>query len=434
MLTKRFPLPGRPAAWLASSLALGLLIACSGTSSEGDTTDASTPPESQADASASTGDGGTADGSTGKPRPSKCSSAVPCEGGEVCCDGVCIDTQSDQNNCGGCGKLCEERGNATRTCQKGVCGFSACKAGFSNCNNNTDDGCEVDLANDSGNCGVCGTKCTSGPNQQSICNAGKCSPGVCAQGYLDCDGKPDTGCEVAGQTSSEHCGACGTKCSLLANTVGSCAAGTCTCKANFKDCDGNKANGCEAALLSDSKNCGNCGNACTGGKVCSSGTCCTAAQRACNGVCRDIASDPNNCGACGNVCGNNTPTCTNGSCMAAYADYLVGTPCNGVDFGDGCDPQETGYHYKGMYDGYYCWWYTKNQAWNTDNTTNPYNLAVHFGLNPNSGVQNWCFDFNNDVPEPMNYNANYNDPNDVGSFGWCGGAPFTSGGWTCFTP
>ena len=39
------------------------------------------------------------------------------------------------------------------------------------------------------------------------------------------------------------------------------------------------------------------------------------------------------------------------------------------------------------------------------------------------------------IPQPNSYGQNYcNDPNQIGQFGWCGGAPFSSGGWVCALP
>ncbi len=119
-------------------------------------------------------------------------------------------------------------------------------------------------------------------------------------------------------------------------------------------------------------------------------------------------------------------------------DWLVGTPCNGVDYGGGCTPEETGYHYNGIYDdgvqNYACWWHTKNQAWNTDTSTNFYALAEHFGITPGIGGSRWCHPRDGDpcaagtcAAEP----GGYFDSGDVGAWGWCGDAPFMSGGHVC---
>ena len=119
-------------------------------------------------------------------------------------------------------------------------------------------------------------------------------------------------------------------------------------------------------------------------------------------------------------------------------DWLVGTPCNGVDLGGGCIDSETGYHYTGVYfdpvgQPFACWWHTKNQAWNTDATTNFYSLAEHFGLTPGAGGSNWCYELSSD---PCSVGAcavgsSYHEADNVGAWGWCGGDPYTSGGHVC---
>ncbi len=113
-----------------------------------------------------------------------------------------------------------------------------------------------------------------------------------------------------------------------------------------------------------------------------------------------------------------------------YEDWLVGTACNGQ--ATPCTATETGYHYKGAYDGYQCWWHTKNQAWNTTTATNIYSLAQHFGLNASTAVQNWCQPFSG-TPTPLSYStfASYTLPTNVGAWGWCGGTNLSSGGWVC---
>ena len=117
-----------------------------------------------------------------------------------------------------------------------------------------------------------------------------------------------------------------------------------------------------------------------------------------------------------------------GSC---YADWKVGTLCNGTDLGGGCTSAETGYHWKGTYDGWACWWHTKNQAWMTK-ALNPYQLAHHFGLDATTGQVSWCHSYFYTPNPPMGGCSDFCDMDEVGMWGWCGGAPFTSGGWMCF--
>lgn len=44
-------------------------------------------------------------------------SAADCSGGETFCSGNCVDTDTDEGNCGSCGATC----GASETCSSGVC-------------------------------------------------------------------------------------------------------------------------------------------------------------------------------------------------------------------------------------------------------------------------------------------------------------------------
>jgi len=147
--------------------------------------------------------------------------------GTTTCNGDCTDLQTDPNNCGACGSVCEEG----FLCSAGAC---LCAVGVP-CN----DGC-VDLDSDSQNCGTCGTVCVGG-----TCTAGTCS---CAGGQASCD---DACTDV--QTDDNNCGECGNAC----NAGETCEAGSCACTS--ATCDGVCVD-----LMSDANNCGECGNVCPG--------------------------------------------------------------------------------------------------------------------------------------------------------------------------
>lgn len=119
-----------------------------------------------------------------------------------------------------------------------------------------------------------------------------------------------------------------------------------------------------------------------------------------------------------------------------YGDWLVGTPCNSVDYGGGCTAAETGYHFKQWKNNMACWWHTKNQAWSTTTSTNAYQLALHFGLDPNTQKNTWCSPFSSDPfttnGGPTSWSPYGTGSSNIGSWGWCGGAPFASGGFVCF--
>jgi hypothetical protein len=82
------------------------------------------------------------------------------------CNGVCIDTNTDQNNCGTCGHQCA----TGQSCAGGAC--SPCPSPQIVCvSNNT---C-TDTTSDPSNCGACGHNC-----QGSMCMASLCVPSVIA--------------------------------------------------------------------------------------------------------------------------------------------------------------------------------------------------------------------------------------------------------------
>ncbi len=85
------------------------------------------------------------------------------------CGTLCTDTQTDDQNCGGCGKPCTGGSH----CQKGLC----CPPGTTNCSNVC-----VDTAVDPKNCGVCGKACTA----SELCKSSTCTTAsACASGSDD---------------------------------------------------------------------------------------------------------------------------------------------------------------------------------------------------------------------------------------------------------
>lgn len=85
---------------------------------------------------------------------------LSCGIGEAECGGMCIDVQSDDANCGGCGIACD----ATEVCASGMC-RSTCTTPFGTCSGRC-----VNLSNDPDHCGNCTTVCSSG-----VCVNGTCS-------------------------------------------------------------------------------------------------------------------------------------------------------------------------------------------------------------------------------------------------------------------
>jgi hypothetical protein len=86
------------------------------------------------------------------------------------CGGVCVNDQTDNNNCGDCGVVC----SGDQTCVAGVCTApttALCGKGQTLCSGGKAGSVCVDLNTDSNNCGYCGHVCIAGG---SFCSGGTC--------------------------------------------------------------------------------------------------------------------------------------------------------------------------------------------------------------------------------------------------------------------
>lgn len=303
----------------------------------------------------------------------------PCISGQACaveqdCDsGVCLDAvcqapacddqvkngkETDRDcgggDCPGCGVDQPCLGSVdcvSLECNDGVCG-PECPDGFANCDQQNDNACEINVRIDAQNCGSCGNVCAL-PHAAAECSAGECriQTDGCDEGFADCNGLPEDGCEVDLSQDKLNCGACTKVCPEL-NGAPFCAAGMCeiTCSKGFDDCDNNRDNGCEKEVSRDVNNCGECNNKCTpqsgGTAYCKDDTCgetiCPAGFGDCNGLpedgCEvDLRTDEDNCNSCGNIClANNASTacvnrvCQIDECEAGFANCTGG-------YADGCE-------------------------------------------------------------------------------------------------
>ncbi|MCL4226138.1 MAG: hypothetical protein KJZ91_16870 [Myxococcales bacterium] len=253
-------------------------------------------------------------------------------GVEVCdnrdndCDGTIdegIDTTSDPNNCGTCGRTCSFA-NAGATCVNSDCELGACNPNFYDLDGLPGNGCEYGCVLTNGGVEACdaldndcdGVVNDGNPGGGVACgtDVGACATGLttCSGGTIvcvgdvgpvaetcnnvddDCNGVVDNGYDKL--NDPRYCNDCA-GCNLP-NAVAGCAGGACTvagCYAGWVDLDGLPGNGCEYS-------------------------CTFSGQEVCDGVDNDCdglvdAADPgiltpaNFCRQQGE-CAGTTPTCT----------------------------------------------------------------------------------------------------------------------------
>ncbi len=268
-----------------------------------------------------------------------------CPGGLTNCSGACVDTDTDMAHCGACDTPCVLE-NGTGQCAAGACSLVACDSGFGDCNADLADGCETGLG-DVANCTACGDAC-SWANGSGQCTQAGCEFTACDAGFGDCNADLADGCEAT-LGSAEHCAACGDACAFD-NADGECAAGACqmgACWANFADCNADPADGCEADLRSNAT-CGSCDVACQPTEACDQGVCESNCQDLdgdghssanCGGTdCNDY--DPNTYPGAAEVCGDGIDQdCSGadlpcGNCQDADADGYQDATCGGNDCND----------------------------------------------------------------------------------------------------
>ena len=94
---------------------------------------------------------------------------------------TCERLTDDPENCGGCGHVCPGKKwpHFVPTCNFGVCG-GTCQAGYADCDQLSDNGCEVNTRVDNRNCGACGNACSPG----QVCSEGQCLVAPCKPGEL----------------------------------------------------------------------------------------------------------------------------------------------------------------------------------------------------------------------------------------------------------
>lgn len=293
---------------------------------------------------------------------------VTCENSYFPCD---IDLKTDLRNCGACGMACPDATQSeTFDCVEGRC-VMTCNIDppVSDCDGIPDNGCETTTTTNQ-NCGACGTTCLDPAKPCVERNYGDFGCG-CPDGIMLCPADATNPTPHCVKKDDDHnCGACGNECDPEGNgadhpdnTYFGCEAGQCgnlKCTDGFANCDGEFENGCEASMSSND-NCGGCGKACDPGQKCSLGydgrafcacpdgqtfcgscpTICTDAgciELFCIGACHDLTSDLQTCGSCEVSCdeGNpySNPVCEFGSCRQRCPEGRA--DCNG-NTSDGCE-------------------------------------------------------------------------------------------------
>ena len=147
--------------------------------------------------------------------------------GELCTDGCETDITKDPNNCGACGKQC----GPEQACVDGKCKCEGSSLAWC--------GAEcVDTQTNAFHCGACGNACPGYRDSSAThlrgtpsCVLGRCSY-YCGPGRANCDDDIDNGCEVDTMTDPMNCGGCGVQCDVDAGQP--CAGGKCL----TKPCDG----------------------------------------------------------------------------------------------------------------------------------------------------------------------------------------------------
>ncbi len=133
--------------------------------------------------------------------------AVECSTkGWVCGNGVCANTDSDNNNCGSIGHKCDVAQGMT--CYLGSC-TDNCQGDTEMCVLPDGSGTCVDTASNRQHCGSCNHEC-AGADASKHVKAGYCSDGECAitceVGWEDADDNAQNGCEKEIDTSKSICG------------------------------------------------------------------------------------------------------------------------------------------------------------------------------------------------------------------------------------
>ena len=280
-----------------------------------------------------------------------CTSDGRCDAVPTCDDAIQNGSETDRD-CGGPNPDCDrcrpgefcERGS---DCDSGVCSDGQCDivcgAGTADCDRDLDNGCETSISGDVAHCGECDNACKLS-HAEAVCNAGSCGiefvdgKPSCDDGWADCDGDPENGCETNLLAETDNCGACGNACEVLGGEdfgTPLCAEGVCSaiCTAPHADCEEDpitvRVYECETNTDIDPENCNGCGTACPEGSsaaVCRNGICgfsvCDYPTEDCDFVDPDCEADLTSLATCGDCATTCAPqNVVTGLCTTSGCDY-----------------------------------------------------------------------------------------------------------------
>jgi len=188
-----------------------------------------------------------------------CGGSTPTE-----CGDACVDTDTNRQHCGACDNACADG----EVCDTGSCAAS-CSTDLTDCS-----GSCRDLDADPDHCGACDNACPGATNATGVCVAGACDH-VCTGTFRDCNEDTSDGCEIdVAADDLANCGGCGARCETGVFSSPDCTAGTCsiTCDTGYTSCSTDLMDGC-TDLDTDPLNCSACGTACSTGELCITGSC-----------------------------------------------------------------------------------------------------------------------------------------------------------------
>ncbi len=256
-----------------------------------------------------------------------------CPDGCVTCDSQCVSKESyatDTKNCGNCGHACDLPNTAVHQCNAGVCCPEVCEDGYADCNGECDDGCEAEVTDEL--CDGQDNNCNGVVDEGFLCKAGetlkKACGDQCGVQTMVCTNACEwsalgecvtEGVCIPGTTEAGPCGQCG---AMTRTCTNQCVWG------EFGAC---VENGTCTPGATETQACGNCG---TQSRTCSN-QCTWSSFDACTGQGSCSPGQSQTCGACDTGTSQCNENCEWSACQGEMA-------CPGPEPGPGPNPSEPG--------------------------------------------------------------------------------------------